>query len=269
MPGPWIIDTDPAIGLPYRDIDDALAIHAMVRSGVGVVGLTTAFGNAPLPRVHAVAEALGRRYELPVWRGAAGPGDVATPAVDRLVAHTGGVLGIGPCTNIAAALARGARWSELVLLGGTERRSPNVRYLHPTELNFALDTHAAQVALGACTTLFAMELCRRVVFTAEHLAGLPADLVAQCQGWLSIAPRLTGTAGFHPWDLLPALHVAQPGLFRVEPRVVRLGRRWPFRGRIDVEPPRASDDAARGGLNVGFATNFSAPELVRCWRSVV
>lgn len=269
MPGPWIIDTDPALGLRYRDIDDALAIHAMVRSGVGVVGLTTTFGNASLSRVHPVAEDLGRRYQVPVWRGAAGPGDVATPAVDRLVAHTGGVLGIGPCTNIAAALARGARWSELVLLGGTERRSPNVRYLHPTELNFALDIDAAQVALAACTTLFAMEVCRRVVFTAEHLAGLPPDVQAQCQGWLSIAPRLTGTPGFHPWDLLPALHIAQPGLFQVEPRAVRLERRWPFRGRIDVEPARAAGGSSLGAVNVGFATDFSAPELVRCWRSVV
>lgn len=269
MPGPWIIDTDPAIGLRYRDIDDALAIHAMVRAGVGVLGLTTTFGNAPLARVHAVAEGLGRRYDLPVWRGAAGPGDVATPAVDRLVSHTGGVLGIGPCTNIAAALARGARWSELVLLGGTERRAPNVRYLHPTELNFALDVQAAQVALAACTTLFSMEVCRRVVFTAEHLEGLPSEVQAECQGWLRIAPWLTGTAGFHPWDLLPALHIAQPGLFRIEPRAVRLSRRWPFRGRLDVEPPRPGPADPLAAPNVGFATDFSMLEVVRCWRSVV
>ena len=211
-----IVDTDPALGLRFRDIDDVLAILTLYAHGVPVVGLTTCFGNAPIDQTHPIGLALGRRLGIPVYRGAAHPGDIDTAAVEALCAHTGDVLAIGPCTNIAAALNRGARWRRLVLLGGTIRTPPNIRYLRLTELNFALDPAAANRAFSADipVTLIPMEVCRTVVFTGADLQHLPPDLRAASSSWLSIAPLLTRTKGFHPWDVVAAFVLIDPSMFR-------------------------------------------------------
>lgn len=218
----WLVDTDPAAGLPFRDVDDAIAIWTMRRA---ITGLTTVFGNSTGPRTHAVAVELGQRLGFPVHRGADHPGDVDTAAVAALVAHTGPVLAIGPMTNIAAALRRGARWPRLVILGGTDRRLPNLRPLHTTELNFMLDVDAAGIALAHTTTLVPMEVCRTVWFDRTDVAQLPAWLAARCAGWMRLAPVLTGRRAFHPWDVVAALvALDSPGL-RVERRTVRLAKR--------------------------------------------
>lgn len=234
---PLFVDCDPALGLPFRDIDDALALHALHAAGAPVVGITTVFGNAPQPRVHAVAERLGARFGIPVHGGARHPGDVATAAVDRLVAHRGAVLGLGPCTNLAAALERGARWSRLVLLGGTERPAPNLRYLHLTELNFALDVAAANRTLAACDVLVGMEVCRTVVCTADDI---PVEFRREARSWTWIAPWLTGTRGFHPWDLVAAWIYLHPEAFRYTPRRFAVEARWPRRGRLVPGPCRVA-----------------------------
>lgn len=209
----WIVDCDPTLGVPGRDVDDALAIAALRGSGAPIAAITTVFGNAALPLTTRVARDLGARWAIPVHPGAARPGEVDTAAARLLRDHRGPVLGLGPCTNLAAALARGARWERLVLLGGTARRSPNVRYLHLTELNFALDPAAAARALQVADAVVPMEVCRTVVFTAADLVGLPDWVNDGCRSWLRLAPWLTGTPGFHPWDVLAAAAAVSPDLF--------------------------------------------------------
>lgn len=58
-----IIDTDPAIGLPLKDVDDALAILLMLSSrDVDVLGLTINFGNTSLENAYEKAgEVLARQ----------------------------------------------------------------------------------------------------------------------------------------------------------------------------------------------------------------
>ena len=125
-----LIDTDPALGIPLSDIDDALAIWFCVKAGLPVDGLTTVFGNASGEDTFAVGSKLGEALGVPVYRGADHPGMADTPAVRALLEHRGTVLAIGPMTNVAAALVRGARWERLVVLGGTNRWLPNLRPLH-------------------------------------------------------------------------------------------------------------------------------------------
>ena len=50
MPARVIVDTDPAIGAGFRDIDDALAIMYLLASPdeIDVLGITTVHGNASL-----------------------------------------------------------------------------------------------------------------------------------------------------------------------------------------------------------------------------
>ena len=204
------------------DVDDALALWALRQAGARIEAITTVFGNNTLEKVHAVATELGQRWDIPVFRGAAQPGDDRTPAVDRLLAHRGAVLAIGPQTNVAAALQRGASWSRLVLLGGTDRSMPNLRPLHTTELNFALDEGAARVALAHCTDLVPMEPCRDVLFRRADFALLPPWMEERSRGWLRLGPVLTGRRAVVPWDLVAALYLLDPGGFTAEPRGVEL-----------------------------------------------
>jgi inosine-uridine nucleoside N-ribohydrolase len=253
-----LVDTDPALGLPYSDVDDAVAIYTLVAGKAPVVGLTTVFGNNTLERVHLVAEAIGARLGLPVFRGARGPGDAQTPAVDRLCAHDGAVLAIGPLTNIAAALARGARWSRLIVLGGASRRLPNLRPLHTTELNFALDEAAAAAVLPHVTTLFPMEPCRTVHFDAAHFGLLPPWLAEPSRHWLRLGPLMTGRRAVHPWDVLPALWMLDATPFASAPRGVRLATGPLRRGYIAYDA---------GPIEV--ITGIDSAAVIRSFSSVV
>lgn len=239
MHGSWIVDTDPGLGLPWVDVDDALAIAhlwAHLRTHGGhLAALTTIYGNTDIDRTTAVARMLGERLGIAVYRGASRPGDTQTDAVTALVGHKGSVLGLGPLTNIAAALRSGAQWERLVLLGGTSRRMPNLRPLHTTELNLALDEPSAAVALERCTDLVPMEPCRRVWFTQESLCNAPAWLSQGCRHWLRTSPLRTGRCAFHPWDLLAAVWITHPQLFRADMHTARLASRPLWRGSIRYE----------------------------------
>lgn len=207
----WV-DCDPAIGLPFADVDDGLALLWLAASDVELAGISTCFGNASLDRVHAVAQDLGRRMGVAVARGASGPGQVASEAVDALVAFSGTVLAIGPVTNIAAALERGASWERLVVLGGYEGGGPNIRPWRTRELNFALDEDAAELVLARGCDLVPMEPCYAAWFGAAELAALPADLARACRSWLWSSPLRTGRLAFHPWDLVGAAWITDPDL---------------------------------------------------------
>lgn len=193
-------------------MDDALAIHFLHAAGAPLRGLTVCQGNAPLPRVAAVAEELGRRFDIPVHRGAAHPGDVRSAAVDALVAHRGAVLALAPLTNVAAALARGARWERLVVLGGTHARLPNVWPLRMQEFNLAVDLRAGAAVLGSATHVVTMDVCRRLLFTAADLDALPAWLAQGCRSWLRFALLKRARRAFPPWDVVAAIALVEPAL---------------------------------------------------------
>lgn len=261
MLDPILVDTDPALGLPFADVDDALAIFALVAAKAPIVGLTSCYGNAPLARTHAIATELGQRFGLPVHRGASRPGDCSTAAVDTLVRHRGIVLAIAPLTNVAAALARGARWSKLVILGGTFGRTPNLRPLHTTEFNLALDLDAAAMALPACTTLVTMDVCCQVLFSERDLAPLPGWLRSRCRGWLRLSPLMTGRRAFHPWDVLAALFLLRPDLFRIETRSIGLRAGRLCRGHLGPGPwsVQIAAGVVSDGLRLAWATLAGGP----------
>src|SRR5262249_35109029 len=112
-PIPVVIDTDPAIGYAGRDVDDGLAILALLADpAVEVLGLTITFGNVSLQRgVRKAREIVARagRKDLPVLAGAQGPFDLdrdteATAFLREVARQRPGevrVLAIGPVTNVA------------------------------------------------------------------------------------------------------------------------------------------------------------------------
>ncbi len=234
----WV-DTDPTLGSAWSDVDDVLAIELVHRRG-RLAGLSSVFGNASIEGTHATAVGLGSRFGVGVARGAAGPGDDRTEAVDALCAHRGVVVALGPCTNVAAALARGATWERLVVLGGTDRWLPNLRPLHTTELNFALDLAAAAAVLqsGVPLQLVPMEPCRQVWAGEAELARLPGWLRDGCRPWLGTS-RLRHPLGggrFHPWDVLAAVAALEEQGLSWRPRGVVLDPRRGRRGHVRYGP---------------------------------
>jgi inosine-uridine nucleoside N-ribohydrolase len=227
-----LVDTDPAMGLLFRDIDDVLAIHLLYCAGVQLEGLSITYGNSSLDRTLGVAKKLGERFKIPVYSGASGPNHTDTEAVEKLASWKGDVLAIGPMTNIAAALKRGASWTSLTLLGGTSRRLPNLRPLHTTELNFALDEPAAAAALQASTRLVPMEVCRQVFFCPAELKRFPSWIQKQSRSWLALGPLMTGRNAVHPWDVVAAMSLIEPNLFTIERKAVVFRGRLGWRGYI-------------------------------------
>lgn len=183
----WIVDCDPGI-------DDAAALLAILGArrlgrpyALDVAGITTVFGNVPLPQGTRNALALQELVggSVPVYAGAQrallepprhaqevhgrdGLGDVGlvpeprrSPEPQDAVSfileaahrHPGrlGILAVGPLTNLALAIA----WrrdlvqaiSRLVVMGGTSHARGNASAV--AEFNIAADPEAAAVVLGA------------------------------------------------------------------------------------------------------------------------
>src|SRR5688500_7604121 len=80
---PIIIDTDPGIGYFGRDVDDGLAIIALLQDpSVNVLGLTITFGNVSLAKGLRAAKELTRRAgrpDLPILAGASSRHELDRP----------------------------------------------------------------------------------------------------------------------------------------------------------------------------------------------
>ncbi len=113
----WI-DTDPAIGAPWREVDDAFALVLAFHSPeIEIAGLSSTYGNAGLLRTTTVARQLAQRFgsaaavtEQNVHAGARSPrdgakGTAATEALARAL-HEKRLtyIALGPLTNLAAFL---------------------------------------------------------------------------------------------------------------------------------------------------------------------
>jgi len=264
----WI-DTDAACGAGARtDPDDCFALLLLASDArLDIVGVSTVFGNAPLPLTDSVTRALmgtlgiDRARPVPVFRGAARPEDHSpTPAVSALrSALEGGpltVVALGPLTNLAAALHGrsdlGPRVARLVAVMG---RHPG-HLFHPAEgagggilfghgsvfrdFNVALDRGAAAAVLRARLPLLLVpyEAAREIELTGEDLDRVSSDGAAgawvarRARGWLEYWRRDIGRNGFYPFDLVAALQVVDPAALRCARVHAWVGRdpamRWPF-----------------------------------------
>ncbi len=239
---PVWIDTDPAIGVPERDVDDGFAlIQAFHSPELEIRGVSVVFGNAPLDRGVPIAERLTRAFgpaRLPVQAGAAGPTELGTgTAASRAMAAAVGrepltILALGPATNVATLIQRHPelveRITRIIAVAG---RRPGERFTTGTtnrkghrDFNFELDPTAFQVILssGVPLVLAPFEISSQVWIEApdiERLAGGPPaarSLAAPARSWLTMWRRLWAVTGFNPFDTLAVGYAASPRGFRCE-----------------------------------------------------
>ncbi len=245
----WI-DTDPAIGAPWREVDDAFALILAFHSPeLRIAGLSTTYGNAALPRTTRVARDLVRRFGgsagltiSDVHPGATSSSDGAKPSAataalaralrnDRLI-----YIALGPLTNLAAFLQvhpeLATRIERIILVGG---RSPETQFAFGPNKSFPV--HDANLFKDPAAVAAILRGARPLLFTpveiAPQLAVTPADLQALQGGgpagrYLSQRTRIwswfwrviVGEKGGLVFDVFAILPPVRPSLVKTETRFV-------------------------------------------------
>ena len=241
-PQPIILDCDNMMGALCREIDDGLALCALLADQrVDLLAVTTTFGNGPVDRVHKYTGKLIAALSKPgveLKKGASGPNSCQTDAAHfmaQVAAERPGevtLVATGPLTNLAAAAQIDPNFfgnlKRIVCMGGWRgpfRLGP--RRLR--EVNLISDARAArQVLLSKAPVCVADgDLCRQVVFDRADVAalcrvpGLPPWMRRALRRWATVC-RLAGISpGICPWDLVAAAFVLEPDLFLTHPVCVR------------------------------------------------
>ena len=220
----WI-DTDAACGRGQRtDPDDCLAMLLLARdSHIEIIGVSTVFGNAPLPETDQTTRALmaavskAGAQSAPVYRGSSRPLQNSEPAATAQVeeAHEAlylalaqgplTIVALGPLTNVAIALEQHPelRMNVTRLVAVMGRRKGHV--FHPIEgatahsflghgpifrdFNFTEDAEAATrvVAMELPTTLVPYEAARSIVLTPTVLDEM--EVGGDAAAWVAAQAR--------------------------------------------------------------------------------
>ncbi|MBK5093517.1 MAG: nucleoside hydrolase, partial [Actinobacteria bacterium] len=263
-----IVDTDPATGYPLADVDDGLALLYLLAypKEFNLLGITTVYGNASLPKTTSKAEEIlrvARRTEIPVLPGAAsskqlGADTRASGFLRESVASQPGkvtILALGPLTNVAAAgFADPDFYSNvkrIVIMGGALEEGYGLPLIPPLEFNFFKDPIAADSVLGAkCEkVVISADLCRQAVFTRRELTSLwrmgnpvATYLAYRIRPWLrlnQIMPFVPWRGGFVPWDVVAAVYLRRQDLFsEIEERGMRLRQVRFTTGALEPDPSR-------------------------------
>jgi len=192
-----LIDTDPAIGIPFKDIDDGLAMLFLFAS----------------PEVSMGAESknsLGKR----------------NPAVDFLIETVRKnpkeitLLALAPLTNVATAMMLDDKFANnlqnLIIMGGSLGFRP---FSFFGEFNFHKDGRATSIVISSPIpkTLITMDICSQAVFKKEHLEKMRP---------------ITRKGGFYPWDVVAAAHLINASLFDKNPFTLKIQEKGIQSGKI-------------------------------------
>ena len=241
----WI-DTDVAIGSPFREVDDAFAILLAARSrNLAIAGISTSYGNASLETSNAAAHDLIQRIKpgplSHVYSGARSRDDLGreTSATTALAAalrkeHLT-YLALGPLTNLATFQLRhpdlARRIKRIIFVGGT---SPETDLHFGTgfrvqihDANVLKDPAAVRQVLAGKTpiTLLPVERTSQLILTGRDLDAIersdePGHYVAtRSRFWLWFWTTVLGTEGGPIFDAAAILAVADPNQLSLEKRL--------------------------------------------------
>jgi pyrimidine-specific ribonucleoside hydrolase len=277
----WI-DTDVSIGSPIREVDDAYALVLAFHSPeVGIAGISTSYGNAPLGHTTKAARELVRRFGGPaglnerhVVRGAGSAGELGRPteASEALAKTlTNGVLtyiALGPLTNLATFVRlhpREARRIERVIFVGGQEEGTTLRIgpkgfrIH--DANVFKDPRAAAAVLAANIPLTAVPVAtasklllnRDDLENLQRRGGSAGYLAGRSKVWLWFWRSIGGTDGGAIFDAVPVLEATRPELLSSEVRYAAMD---------DTGNLTVSRRPTAGARRIRFCTGF-APETKR------
>jgi inosine-uridine nucleoside N-ribohydrolase len=230
------VDSDNAMGSRSGDVDDGFALAALLGSGLQVAALASIFGNTSEPDAHrnneTIAALMNFRGEL--LRGARRKGEESDASsflsrsadVDRVAA-------LGPLTNVAKAIERGAggRWKEIILVGMNMSSRGKYPHYWPHEFNMTLDRWAAEIVFrsGIPITLFPLDLLSPLRVTRhdlEAIEGAVGTFIRKSSSrWFWRCSILKISSSFRVCDLVAAMYLAAPELYQFEETRLRMNGR--------------------------------------------
>lgn len=243
----WI-DTDPSIGSPFREVDDAFALILAFHSPeLEIAGISTTYGNTSLKAATRITQDLtvrfGRRSRgaknIAIHSGAHSPRDLgrATPATEglrhALQKEELTYLALGPLTNLATfqtlhpALAR--RIKQVLVVGGQSPNEPLAfgpnGFLRVHDANVFKDPAAMAALLRSDLplTLTPVATSSRLLLNAADLKSLRRSeagifLHRHTRVWIWFWRNIVRMSGGPLFDALAVLAVARPELVRTERR---------------------------------------------------
>ncbi len=225
-----LIDSDNAAGSARGDVDDAFAIAALLRGGLPVAALASVGGNTSEAEADRNNRALGGicGYRGPYLRGIRA-GEVAD-RIDRAGLWAGGpfrFVALGPLTNLAAVLDRGAI-SEAILVGSNLASRGRFPPWWPHEFNLTKDRAATQAVFASDLplTVIPLDVARRLRAGPRELRDLQGplgDFLRRYSArWSRRSLFLRGSRRFPVFDLAAAAYVLDPALTVVEETRARL-----------------------------------------------
>ena len=241
----WI-DTDVSIGSPIREVDDAFAMILAFRSPeVHIAGISTTYGNAPLPATTRSARYIVQNFleqaDLvadDVFAGSESARDLGrrTTASEALASRLQkkklAYLALGPLTNLATFLQlhpKLAHRIERVIFVGGKAADDSLGFgidqsFHIHDANVFKDPAAVEVVLRSRVPLFLTPIrtSATLLFDEADLGALqrsgPAGnyLSRYSKIWRWFWTHIAGTNGGPIFDALAVLPVTRPALLGVK-----------------------------------------------------
>jgi len=201
-----LIDSDNAMGSAAGDVDDGLAVAALLKSGLPIAALTSVGGNTTRGQADRNNRTLGALCGYP------GPyrlGAVSEPL--RIVA-------LGPPTNAPAWLHQA---SEIILARSNVSSKGRFPPWWPHEFNLTHDRPAARAVFSSSVplTVVPLDVARKMrvgkAELAELCGPLGEHLRKHSKRWLRRSPLLRWSSTFPVYDLPAAIYAIDPSLVEV------------------------------------------------------
>ncbi|MHA1380756.1 MAG: nucleoside hydrolase [Candidatus Helarchaeota archaeon] len=241
-----LIDTDPAISIPFCDVDDGLALFLALNSPeLDIEGITTTFGNSTLNQVTKVAKDIlkvARRQDIPIFKGAYNEKwlGIRTSASNFLINHIKEnpkeitLVALGPLTNIATIIKHRPdiidELKRLVIMGGLVfpqyLKIPvfSQNAFVKSEFNISKDEIAAKYVFSQSleTILVGLDVTTKVLFKDIHYIALEHKktpitnyLAKHIKPWL-IFNKILFFGGFNPHDPIAVAYLLKDSLFEIK-----------------------------------------------------
>ncbi len=227
-----IFDCDNTMGLPFKEVDDGLTLlYLLGRPEIDILGITTTFGNGKIdevfPQTCRLVETLG--LSIPVFKGEGCNGQPPETPAARFIAEKVmafpdeiTILATGPLGNLAAAQKLNPSTFEnihqIAVMGGY-LKPMQLGYRSLKELNFSANPEAALTALQAPCPVAVMtgQACLDAPFTwrmIQQADWWPRSFRRMLKRWLLTFGLYCGVTRFYLWDLLPAVYLTDPQVFK-------------------------------------------------------
>jgi len=287
-----IIDTDPALGVPLRDVDDGLALILALREPhLNVEGITITHGNTSCKRAFLSArrttKAVGRE-DVPVYAGAKtrcnnrllrdiSETDASRFITERLEAEPGEItlVTLGPLSNILTAetitpgTLRKAR--RVVAMGGAIDVQGFAPPWFRAEFNVFMDVPAAALLIREAPdlTLVSLDLTQKVIFGYEQMNRLRSGgrfarrLHRDIKLWFDLMKHFTTRGGgFNPHDPLAVAYLTHPEWYTTDSIPISIIEKPGFRYGEMIRDPRGTRVRVPFSINETAFLDYLVEKLV-------